>query len=180
MFETDFRGDGAPVDAAVGAPEAPTAAQPHGPRRRVRRLKVTDRWFPVVAFAAVAGVVITVSIVVHAFLPLMHPFHRHLQGNRWVDAFGWWDGWWYVGIARRGYEFFRPGRQSPVAFFPAYPLGMRYLGSLVGGPLVAGFVLTVASGLAIAVLFHRWCVTKLGSAEARLAVLLLLLYPFAF
>ena len=133
-----------------------------------------------VAFAVVAGVVITVSVVVHALLPLMHPFHRHLQGTSWADAFGWWDGWWYVGIARRGYEYFRPGRQSPVAFFPAYPLGMRYLGPFVGGPLVAGFVLTVASGLAIAVLFHRWCLAKLGSAKARLAVLLLLLYPFAF
>ena len=180
MFETDFRGDGAPVDAAVGAPEAPPAGEPGESRVRLRGLSTRDRWFPVVAFAVVAGVVVTVSVVVHAFLPLMHPFHRHLQGTAWVDAFGWWDGWWYVGIARRGYEYFRPGRQSPVAFFPAYPLGMRYLGSFVGGPLVAGFMLTVASGLAIAVLFHRWCLAKLGSAKARLAVLLLLLYPFAF
>ncbi|HEX2047973.1 MAG TPA: hypothetical protein VHF27_09420 [Acidimicrobiales bacterium] len=180
MWETDIRGDGAPVDTVIGAPEAPPRGEPREPGRRRPRLGPTDRWFPVVAFAVVAGVVITVSVVVHAFLPLMHPFHRHLQGTRWVDAFGWWDGWWYVGIARRGYEFFRPGRQSPVAFFPAYPLGMRYLGSLVGGPLVAGFMLTVASGLAIAVLFHRWCLAKLGPAEARVAVLLLLLYPFAF
>ncbi len=176
MFETDFRGDGAPARVAVDAPEARPAVS----YLRPRGLSPGDEWFPVVAFAAVAGVVITLSVVAHALLPLMHPFHRHLQGNRWVDAFGWWDGWWYVGIARRGYEFFRPGRQSPVAFFPAYPLGMRYLGAFVGGPLVAGFLLTVASGLGIAVLFHRWCVAKLGSAKARLAVLLLLLYPFAF
>lgn len=176
MFETDFRGDGAPAPAAVEAPEAP----PRHSGPRPRRLSPRDKWFPVVAFAVVAGAVVAVSVVAHSLLPLMHPFHRHLQGTRWVDAFGWWDGWWYVGIAREGYEFFRPGRQSPVAFFPAYPLGMRYLGSFVGGPLVAGFLLTVASGLAIAVLFHRWCVAKLGTAKARLALLLLLLYPFAF
>ena len=176
MFETDFRGDGAPAPAAVEAPEAPPRQS--APQRR--GLTPRDKWFPVVAFAVVAGAVVAVSVVAHSLLPLMHPFHRHLQGTRWADAFGWWDGWWYVGIARKGYEFFRPGRQSPVAFFPAYPLGMRYLGSFVGGPLVAGFLLTVASGLAIAVLFHRWCVAKLGTARARLAVLLLLLYPFAF
>ena len=139
-----------------------------------------DRWFPVALFAGVAGVVVVVSVLAHAYLTLLHPFHRHLQGDRWVDAFGWWDGWWYVGIARRGYWFFRPDRQSPVAFFPAYPLAMRYLGQVVGGPVVAGFLITVSCGLGVAVLFHRWCVEKLGTAKARLAVALLLLYPFAF
>jgi hypothetical protein len=139
-----------------------------------------ERWFPVVAFAAVAGAVVVISLLAHAYLPVLHPFHRHLQGDRWVDAFGWWDGWWYVGIARRGYWFFQPGQQSPVAFFPAYPLGMRLLGPVVGGPLMAGFLLTLVCGLGVAVLFHRWCVAKLGLAKARLAVLLLLLYPFAF
>jgi hypothetical protein len=128
----------------------------------------------------VAGTVVALSILAHAFLPRLHPFHQAVQGDRWVDAFGWWDGWWYAGIARRGYEFFRPGAQSPVAFFPLYPLGMRHLGSWTGGPLVAGFLITITSGLTLAVLFHRWCVAKLGSAQARLAVSLLLLYPFAF
>jgi len=176
MFETELRRDSAPARAAVetlpaGGHEVAVLRRPLGTR---------DRWFPFVAFAAVAGAVVVVSILAHAWLTLLHPFHRNLQGDRWVDAFGWWDGWWYVGIARRGYWFFRPDRQSPVAFFPAYPMAMRYLGQVVGGPLVAGFVITVSCGLGVAVLFHRWCVEKLGTAKARLAVALLLLYPFAF
>jgi len=171
MFETELRRDIATADAAPGASPGADADIVLGPR---------DRWFPFLAFGVAAGVVIAISVLAAFHLPRLHPFHRQLQGNRWVDAFGWWDGWWYVGIARRGYWFFQPNRQSPVAFFPAYPLEMRYLGQLVGGPLVAGFAITVASGLGVAVLFHRWCVTKLGSAKARLAVLLLLLYPFAF
>ena len=174
MFETEVRRDSAPARAAVETlPAEPRVGegQPLAPR---------DRWFPFVAFAAVAGVVIAVSILAAFHLHRLHPFHRQLQGDRWVDAFGWWDGWWYVGIARRGYWFFRPDRQAPVAFFPAYPMAMRYVGQVVGGPLVAGFAITVASGLGVAVLFHRWCVAKLGSATARLALLLLLLYPFAF
>ncbi len=121
-----------------------------------------------------------ISILAHAYLSRLHPFHRQLQGNRWVDSFGWWDGWWYVGISRRGYRFFRPDRQSPVAFFPAFPLAIRFLGAWVGGPLMAGFLLTLVCGLGVAVLFHRWCVAKLGPAKARLALFLLLLYPFAF
>ena len=177
MFETEIRRDGAPARAAVEALPA-DVRQVAGPLGSP--LSRGDRWFPFLAFAAVAGVVVVLSILAHAHLPRLHPFHRQLQGNRWVDAFGWWDGWWYVGIARRGYRFFRPNRQSPVAFFPAFPLAMRLLGWVVGGPLVAGFLLTVGCGLGVAVLFHRWCVAKLGPAKARLAVLLLLLYPFAF
>ena len=177
MFETDVRGDGAPARAAneTLAAAPPRPASPPG-----SVLSRRDRWFPFVAFAVIAGAVVAISVLAHAYLPRLHPFHRQLQGNRWVDAFGWWDGWWYVGISRRGYRFFRPNRQSPVAFFPAFPLLMRLLAVVVVGPLVAGFLLTLACGLGVAVLFHRWCVAKLGPAKARLAVLLLLLYPFAF
>jgi hypothetical protein len=175
MFETEVRGDDAPARAGVEAPAAPPRTTRRGPGLGRR-----DRWFPVLAFAAVAGVVVALSVLAHFHLPRLHPFHRQLQGNRWADAFGWWDGWWYVGISRRGYRFFVSNRQSPVAFFPGFPLLMRALAVVVGGPLVAGFLLTLACGLGVAVLFHRWCVEKLGPAKARLAVLLLLLYPFAF
>ncbi len=177
MFETEIRRDGTPARSAVETLPAGGRQEtvPPGPP-----LSRRDRWFPFLAFGVVAGVVVVVSILAHAHLPRLHPFHRQLQGDRWVDAFGWWDGWWYVGIARRGYRFFRPNRQSPVAFFPAFPLLMRVLAVVVGGPLVAGFLLTLACGLGVAVLFHRWCVAKLGPAKARLAVLLLVLYPFAF
>lgn len=177
MYETEVRRDSAPARAAVetlpaGGPHVAVPPRPH--------LSRSDRRFPYLAFAGVAGVVVLISVLAHAHLTLLHPFHRHLQGNRWVDAFGWWDGWWYVGISRRGYRFFRPNRQSPVAFFPAFPMAIRVLGVWLGGPLMAGFVLALACGLGVTVLFHRWCVDKLGPAKARLAVALLLLYPFAF
>ena len=140
-----------------------------------------DAWFPVAAFIGIAAGIIAVSVLAHAYLSPLHHRHRQLQGPGWLSTFSWWDGWWYLGIARRGYLFFRGGaHQSPVAFFPLYPLLMRELGPLVGGPLIAGVILSVTSGLGAAVLFHRWCVNKFGAATARLAVLLLLMYPFAF
>ena len=174
MWQAEVRDDGAPTATLVDAPPAPL--QEPGPPGLTR----TDRWFPYLVFAGVAGTMIALSIAAHAHLQLLHPHHRKVMGNRWYYAFSWWDGWWYTGIARRGYRFFVEGRQSPVAFFPAYPMLMRLLGRLVGGPLVAGIAITVTSGLGVAVLFHRWCVRMLGAGTARLAVLLLLLYPFAF
>jgi hypothetical protein len=48
------------------------------------------------------------------------------------DTFARWDSGWYVGIARDGYKFVEGGR-SNLAFFPAYPISMRYVGYLLGG-----------------------------------------------
>lgn len=141
-----------------------------------------DRWFPVVAFGLIAGAVIVVSVLAHSFLAPLHTGHQGtMHGRGWVRTFTWWDGWWYTGIARRGYFSFSLYRQSPVAFFPIYPLLMRWVGSWGAvGPQVAGVGITVASGLGSAVLFHRWSLRRLPAGVARTAVLVLLLSPFAF
>ncbi|MDQ6724804.1 MAG: hypothetical protein M3066_01300 [Actinomycetota bacterium] len=164
------------------APAGPTGALPPVATSRQGGSGPTgaDRWFPVLAFASVAGAVIAISVAAHGLLAPMHVHHRSFQGRRWYHAFTWWDGWWYTGIARRGYRFFSMDRQSPVAFFPAYPLLMRWLAPWGGGPVLAGIGLTVASGMGAAILLHRWCARVLSLRTARIAVLLLLLYPFAF
>ena len=174
MWEAEV---GRPFTRPAATPSVTSAAGVNDPRPSVGRW---ERWFPVMAFAVVAGAVIALSVLAYAFLPLLHRGHAGMRTNGWLDAFGWWDGWWYVGIARRGYFAFGHRMQTPVAFFPAFPLLMRLLGRSLGGALAAGFALSVAFGLGAAVVFHRWCVIKLGSARARLALLLLLLYPFAF
>lgn len=176
MWQTLVRREGGVATARAGtAPStlepAPAAPAP-GP---------WDWRFPVATFLSVAGAVVVISVLAHHFLPVLHHRHRQVQGTGWLYAFSWWDGWWYVGIAHHGYQFFRGSqRQSPVAFFPLYPLLMRAIGRRAGGYLLAGFLLTVVSGLGAAVVFHRWCVEKFGPEKARLAVYLLLLYPFAF
>src|SRR5688572_33391170 len=45
------------------------------------------------------------------------PDHPHTWITR---AWAHWDSSWYASIADEGY-WYVPGRQSPVAFFPAYP-----------------------------------------------------------
>lgn len=97
-----------------------------------------------------------------------------------LDGFARWDTGWYHSIAQGGYFYKGPDEQSSVAFFPAYPLAMRLVGALVGNLIVAGVVVTLACGLAVAVLFHRWVESFLGPRTARFALALLLCYPFAF
>lgn len=107
------------------------------------------------------------------------PQVRPPAGASWLGAFTWWDGWWYVGIAEHGYAYV-PGRQSSVAFFPAYPLLLR-AGRLAGVPAaLTGFAVTLAAGATVAVLFFRWCAERLGRRRAFFALATLLLYPCSF
>jgi hypothetical protein len=99
--------------------------------------------------------------------------------NRWVDAWVKWDAGWYNEIVNRGYSF-TPGEQSSVAYFPGYPLLMRWFGAVVGNDFIAGIIITVASGIGYLLLVWRWCCDRLGSSAAWTALFLLVWYPYAF
>lgn len=96
---------------------------------------------------------------------------------------GWFrfDAGWYEIIATRGYSYRGPDVQSPVAFFPAYPLALRALHALTTLPVpLLGTLVTVACGAGAAVAFHHWCARRLGPRVARTAVVVLLVYPYAW
>ena len=93
-------------------------------------------------------------------------------------AWDYWDAGWYHTVAERGYSYV-PGRQSSVAFFPLYPLSMRWLAGVGMSARTAGFALTVGAGIASVVLFHAWARRLVDPRSARRAALLLSVYPFA-
>lgn len=87
-----------------------------------------------------------------------------------------WDAHWYTGIAVSGYEF-TVGTGSNVAFFPATPTLMGWLGRLVGHPVVAGMVLsTIESALALALMVGVMR-SAVGTEAARRGALLLMVWP---
>jgi len=51
---------------------------------------------------------------------------------------------------------------------------------VVGDAVLAGFVTTLAFGVAATVLFHRWAADEVGPARARWALAAFLLYPCSF
>ena len=88
-----------------------------------------------------------------------------------------WDALWYGTIAKDGY-FYQPGQQSPVAFFPLFPMAIASLMALGVNRWVAGVALSLAFGTASVLLFGRWA-RIVRPAHASTATWLLILYPFA-
>ncbi len=135
-------------------------------------------WSGGLLFLAI-GLVLFVVMAVGGTVGSGDHVHPRYEGPRWLQGWAQWDSGWYTAIADGGYTWVT-GQQSTVAFFPAYPLVIRAVSVVVDSAYVAGILVTVLSGLAVAVLFLRWAGERLPPAAAWAGLLLLLLYPYAF
>ncbi len=114
-----------------------------------------------------------------AWLPWSHARTGFFPGVPWLEGWVHFDSGWYRDIANHGYTY-TPGRQSSVAFFPAYPLAMRAGGAVVGSTLLAGILITLAAGCGVATMVWTWFRDRLSPTAAWTALALFLLYPYAF
>jgi hypothetical protein len=95
-----------------------------------------------------------------------------------IRALAHWDAGWYAAIASEGY-WYQPNVQSPVAYFPLYPLVVRAVTALLPNRWLAAELVTLLCGLGGCVLFRRWA-QQVVPAQADAAFAILLLYPFSF
>lgn len=132
-------------------------------------------------FLAVAAVLFVVMGAIAPRLPeasgphLAPPF----TGPSWLAGWAQWDSGWYRQIATHGYSYVA-GQQSAVAFFPAYPVIVRATRVVVDDAYVAGIVVTLLAGIAVAALLATWLRSRLSPAAAWAALLAFLLFPYAF
>lgn len=100
-----------------------------------------------------------------------------------VRALNHWDSGWYTTIATTGYFYQGSDAQSPVAFFPGYPVAIRPLIALGVNPYVAGELFTFACGLAALFFLFQWEAALRARHQlppGTTGTLALMLYPFAF
>lgn len=146
---------------------------------------VPDARWAAIRFAKVAAVLGVVSWASIEFLNRNLGYSKQapivFRGTAFLEGWIRWDGNWYQQIAQEGYSY-TPGRQSSVAFFPAYPMAMRALGKVAGDVVLAGILLTFLSGLVSAVLLHHWFRLKVPDRPglAKLALASFLLWPYAY
>jgi Mannosyltransferase (PIG-V) len=99
-------------------------------------------------------------------------------GNLLVAPAARWDSVWYLTIAQGGYG--GAGDRPRTAFFPLYPLLVHAGGWIVGAPMVAGLLVSLACFLAALVLLQRLAAIELGPAAAHGTVMLVAFFPVAF
>jgi hypothetical protein len=179
---TGAEADG-PIATATGADGAASDADVAAIARGRWRRRWADVRFPVLTFCGLGAVLYLTVWASNTYLSrhVDYPIHVPLSFRGAGVLEGWvrFDGGWYRLIATQGYGY-TPGQQSSVAFWPSYPLAMRALGLATGDVLLAGILLTFACGLGTAVLFYRWCCRLMEPASAKLAVVLLLVFPYAW
>jgi hypothetical protein len=159
----------------------PAPARPAVPPQAAAETGAPEVWRAVGAFLAVAVVLYLVMGLVAPRLPAASGPHLAppFSGHRWLKGWAQWDSGWYWSIASHGYSWVR-GRQSTVAFFPAYPLAVRAVARPLGNAYVAGVVVTLLSGAAVAALLLVWLRDRLQPAAAEAALGAFLLFPYAF
>lgn len=146
---------------------------------------VTGRpWLDALAIFAVVTICVFIAVNLggHAQLSSI----ASVDNARYTGSsiFGSWfrfDGRWYDIIATQGYYWAGPNVQSPVAYFPAYPLVLRVLHAITGVSVrLLGSLVTIACGAGMSVLLVRWCRDRVSPATARAALITLLVYPYAY
>lgn len=124
--------------------------------------------------------------------PADQPSHVTMFGrpSPFWDAFIRYDSGWYHQIARDGYGFVAGGpsvgvgKAGKIAFFPVYPILMRYAGRLFGpeaSDIYLGGILVAWTSFALAMVALFYLARlDLPRRCAERAVLLTAVFPFAF
>ncbi len=111
------------------------------------------------------------------------PFSVFARPHYFWDALARYDAGWYFGIARNGYEFVDGGR-SNLAYFPAYPVSMGYLGYFMGGGqanyYIAGMIISWTAFAGAMVMLYRLARLDLDHDGAARACVYTAVFPFAF
>lgn len=107
-----------------------------------------------------------------------------IYNNELLDLPARWDTGWYLGIATEGYSYVPDSAQKfqqNIAFFPAFPMSIRYLSVLFGRQVLwTGVLISLVSFFLALKYFLRLSRELLQDEEkAVTAVTLLAMYPFA-
>lgn len=101
-----------------------------------------------------------------------------------LNMWGEWDSGWYLGIAQHGYsarvQTGNMAGQTSLAFFPLYPIAMKWLGKIIGSVYLAGLIISNVCLLVSCYLLYKIALESFGEKIARKAVKYLLIFPVTF
>ena len=112
-----------------------------------------------------------------AYLPRADPAGDPLGPSGFLGYWAHWDGAWYTQIATEGYAERAP---ESTAFFPLYPMLVRFGSVLPGGPALWGVLISLACTAAALFFVYRIAERYYDGRAARAATFALAFFPTAF
>jgi hypothetical protein len=134
----------------------------------------------VALFVASRLIVVVAAFVAEALIP-RNPLLDPGADGPILRSLTSWDGWYYLGIVRDGYQADPvSGAYSNIAFPPLYPVLVRLLSwPIPGSEGVVAILLSNVAFLVALALLVRLGTPYLGRRRATVAAGLLVIYPFA-
>nr|QKW93747.1 hypothetical protein [Vitiosangium cumulatum] len=119
-------------------------------------------WRGDLARALLLYLVTRVALGLFVWLVQQHEFchgprcldNRVFPENRFLNGLFQWDAIHYYRVITRGY-FVGSGYDTTAPFFPGFPLAARWMGALVGSPLLGGILVNHLASLLAAFLMAR-------------------------
>jgi len=144
----------------------------------IRASSKTRAWpFVLTIFAVSRLLFLGAGALAVAYLPGADPAGDPLEPPGFLNYWAHWDGAWYSEIATEGYGAWDP---ASTAFFPLYPMLIRFGVAIEGGPAVWGVGISLVATL-FALYFVYGIAEKLyGVRAARAATLAFAFFPMAF
>lgn len=129
--------------------------------------------FPLIIYFSSRLAVFSLASVFIGILPTRtHP--------SFLQAFSQWDGRWYLEIIQNGYWYKGPLVQSPVAFFPLYPLLGKILTFFGLSPTLALFLIANLTCLGFFIVFWLLIREEFNEKVASLALFYYAISPISF
>jgi hypothetical protein len=133
--------------------------------------------FVLAVFAASRLLFMGTGALAAAFLPWAEPGGKPLEQPGFLSYWAHWDGAWYSEIATEGYWARDP---ASTAFFPLFPLLVRFGALFGGGPAVWGVLISLFSTLFALFFFYRIAGDLFDERVARASTVVLAFFPTAF
>ena len=121
--------------------------------------------------------VAAVAIARLSFLPTYPHWDITLinKGPEWLWLWGGFDGVHYLNIAEKGYEY-----GLTQAFFPLYPLMIRFLTAIINNPLWSALIISHLSFIGFAYFFIKLGRLDFKLKQISMSWLWLLIFPTSF
>jgi hypothetical protein len=142
------------------------------------------RYWKPVAMLLASRIVTFAVLFVSRYVQGTTPVVGGLGAGHHFDRLAAWDGGWYILAAKHGWPHAVPmsgGRPafSTLAFFPAFPMAIRFVAALGVGWIFAGMVVALVCQVAMAILLWQLFKEIWGEGAADRGLMLFLFCPGA-